>query len=168
MTAADAPDSVVRNHPFLSAYLAVLLVVWLVSAATWTLGADGALELHPIAQALQYLLVVVAATLAGLRLRVQPRDVREGATFGFYDLRWSVAHDVGGDAFWTAVGIGAGAMVLNVTILVLADLAVAGGAAGVAAYLEWIGAAIAAGAILGMLSAFIAVAVAIVVRRRRA
>lgn len=157
-----------RNHPFLAAYLVALTAVWAVTIATWSVRPGQTLDLHPVAQVLQYLLVVVAATLAALRIRVEPRDLRSGSAFAYYDLRWEVSDDIGGQAFWTALWVGAAAMTANVVLLALADLAIAGGAAGGLTYLEWIGAGIASGAILGMFSTFIAVAVAWLLRRRGA
>jgi hypothetical protein len=159
-------SSFVRQRPFLAAFLVALAVVWAVSVATWTVDQGGVLQLHPVAQGLQYLLAVIAATLAGLRLRLQPRE-RGQAVLGFFDRQLAIADDPGGHAFWIGTGIGALVLAVNVVILVLADLVVGGGTAGLATYLGWIGGGVAAGAILGMLSAFVAVVVAFLLRRGR-
>jgi hypothetical protein len=58
-------------------------------------------------------------------------------------------------------------MLVNVAILVVADLVVSGGAAGIGAYLAWIGAAVAAGGVIGMFGALIALVVAPILRRMR-
>jgi hypothetical protein len=166
VTATGERRSLIRRHPFLAIFLVGLVGVWVVSALTWAVDAEGILQLHPLAQALQYLLVVLAATLAGLRLRIQPRELRQQTVLGFFDHRLAISDDTGGQAFWTAVGIGALVMGVNVAILVLADLAVTGGAAGAGSYLAWVGAGVAAGAVLGMLSAFLALFAALILRRR--
>lgn len=154
-------------HPFLVAYLAALVAVWGFSVLSWTARPGSTPELHPVAQALQYVLAAVAATLAALRLRVQPPQMREGSGFQFYDLHWEVADDVGGQAFWTAIFVGAAAMVVNVVLLAVADVAVGGASAGFGTYLGWIGSAMAAGAILGLFSTLLALVIAVVVRRVR-
>ena len=164
MTIAGDRRSLVRGHPFLAAYLAALVLVWLVTVATWTVRPGEPPALHPLAQVLQYLLVVLAATLAALRLRVEPREPSADAQFGFYDVRWSVPNDIGGQTFWTAMGIGVVAMLANIVLLVVADLLL-GGAAGVGGYLAWLSAGVGAGALLGMFSALIALVVAAVLRR---
>lgn len=156
--------SVVRGHPFLVAYLAALVAVWLASAATWKVAAGEPPDLHPVAQGLQYILVVIAATLAALRLRVEPRETRADALLGFYDLRWSLSDDIGGQTFWTAIWVGSAAMLVNVLVLVVADLLLESG--GVGSYIAWIGSGIASGALLGMFSALIAFVIALVLRRR--
>lgn len=166
MTMSADPRAFVSAHPFLALYLVALAVVWGVTVATWTIGSGQPPSLHPVAQGLQYLLVMVAATLGALRLRVEGRETRANAEFGFYDLRWSIADDVGGQAFWTALWVGAAAMVVNVVLLAVADL-LTGGAAGFGTYFEWIGTGLAAGAVVGMFSAFVAVGVAAILRRRR-
>lgn len=166
MIAADR-RSLVRGHPFLVTYLVALAVVWLLSVATWAVD-DGTPSLAPLAQWLQYLLVVVAATLAALRLRVEPQPMRADALFGFGQLRWTVEDDVGGRTFWTAIGVGMLAMLVNVILFVLADLVVTGGG-DVGEWLEWIGSGIGAGAIIGLFSSLIALVVATItsaVRRR--
>lgn len=168
MTVVPGRRSVAKEHPFLVLYLVVLAVVWVVSIATWTLREGEPPALHPVGQALQYLLVVVAATLGGLRLRLDARETRSDAQFRFYDLGWSISDDIGGQVFWRAMAVGAAAMVANVVLLALADLVVAGGSAGLRTYLEWVGTGIAAGVVLGMFSAFLAVGIAAIVRRRRA
>lgn len=156
-----------RAHPYLVGYAVVLVVTWVASIVTWTVPDGRTPELHPVAQAAQYLLVLVASTLAALQLRAHPGDGGAGATLGFYELRWSISDDVGARSFWTAVRIGALAMLVNVAILVVADLVVSGGAAGIGAYLAWIGAAVAAGGVIGMFGALIALAAAPVLRRMR-
>ena len=165
MTIAGERRSLMRAHPFLVAYLAALAAVWLVTIATWTVRPGEPPDLHPLAQVLQYLLVVLAATLAALRLRVQPREPDHDAQFGFYDLRWSIPNDLGGQTFWAAMGIGVVAMLANIVLLVVADLLL-GAAAGVGAYLGWLGAGVGAGALIGIFSALIALVVASVLRRR--
>jgi hypothetical protein len=163
----DERRSSASAHPFLVAYLAAFVAVWVFSVVTWTARPGSTPELHPVAQVLQYVLAAVAATLAALRLRVQPPEMREGAGFQFYDLHWEVNDDVGGQAFWTAIAVGAAAMIVNVVLLAVADVAVGGGSAGFATYLGWIGSAMAAGAILGLFSTLVALAIATVVRRVR-
>lgn len=167
MTLAGAPRSLVRDHPFLVLYLVALAIVWGVTAATWTVRDGEPPSIHPLAQGLQYVLVAIAATLGGLRLRLDAREMRSDAHFRFYDLDWYISDDVGGQVFWRALAVGAAAMVVNVILLALADIVVGGGSAGLRTYLEWIGTGIAAGAVVGMFSAFLAVIVAAIVRRRR-
>ena len=157
--------SVVKGHPFLLAYLAVLASVWLFSIATWDV-VDGTPVLAPLAQGLQYLLVVVAATLAALRLRVEPQESRADALFGYGRLRWSVTDDVGGRTFWTAIGVGMLAMLVNIVLYIAADLLVTGGG-DVGEWMGWIGAGIGAGAILGLFSSLVALVVATVVSNLR-
>ena len=164
MTAAGDRRSLVRDHPFLAAYLGALAAVWAFSIATWTVRGGQPPALHPVAQGLQYLLVVVAATLAALQLRIGGRETRADAEFRMFDRAWSIRDDIAGQAFWTALWVGAAAMVLNIVILALADLLVAGGSAGVRTYFEWIGSGIAAGAVLGMFSALLAAIVAWLIR----
>lgn len=166
MAVASDRRSFVREHPFLTAYLVALVVVWAITAATWTVRAGEAPALHPLAQVLQYLLVLVAAVLAALRLRVGTRETRDDARFGFYDLRWAIRDDIGGQTFWTALWVGAAAMMVNVILLAFADLVVGGASAGLGTYLEWLGAGLAAGAVLGMFGALLAAVIALAVRRR--
>jgi hypothetical protein len=156
-----------RGHPFLVAYLVALVVVWTVTVLTWEVR-GGTLELSGLAQVLQYLLVGVASALAALRLRVEAREAPADAMFGFYDLRWTVADDIGGRTFWLAMGVGVVAMVVNIVLLVAADLFVAGGS-DPGTYAAWLGGGIAAGGIVGMFGALLAAAVAVVMRigRRR-
>lgn len=164
--AHDRPSQV-RGHPFLVTYLVVLAAVWLFSLATWNVD-DGTPSLAPLAQGLQYLLVVVAATLAALRLRVEPQAMRADAQFGFGQLRWSIKDDVGGRTFWSAIGVGMLAMLGNVLLFVFADLVATGGG-DVGEWVAWIGAGIGAGAIIGLFSSLIALLVATIfsaVRRR--
>ena len=168
--ALTAGGSFVRRHPFLATYLGALAAVWLVTGLTWQASVDGALRLDPIAQALQYLLVLAAATLASLRLRILARDDGAGAVFGFYERRWAIADDVGGRTFWTALWIGAAAMVVNVLLFVVADLAT-GGPAAIPTYVAWVGSGIAAGGVIGMFGAVLALVAATLtssLRRRRA
>lgn len=160
MIAADR-RSLVRGHPFLLTYLVALAVVWLLSVVTWTID-GGTPSLAPLAQGLQYLLVVVAATLAALRLRFEPQPTRADAQFGYGERRWSVEDDVGGRTFWMAIGVGMVAMVVNVVIFILADLAATGGG-NVGEWLGWIAAGIGAGAIIGLFSSLIALVVATIV-----
>lgn len=167
MDTTDQRTSLVRGHPFLTVYLIVLGAVWAISALTWTVAANGSLELHPGAQALQYVLVVLAATLAALRLRVEPRQTQDDAQFGFYDLRWSISSDVGSRTFWAAIAVGAGAMIVNVGLLTVADV-LAGAGAGLGTYVEWAGSGLAAGAVLGMFSALLAIPIAAIYRLARA
>jgi hypothetical protein len=166
MTVARDRRSVVRDHPHLVAYLVALSAVWLVSILTWTVRPGETPALHPVAQALQYLLVVFAATLAALRLRARPPMNDGEALLGFYDLRWTISDDVGAQSFWSAVRLGAVAMVVNVVILIVLDLALAGGAAGPGTALGWIGAGIGAGAVLGMFGALVALGVSAILRHR--
>jgi hypothetical protein len=161
MTRTDRWASV-RGHPFLVAYLAALVVVWGVTVATWEVR-RGTLELAPIAQGLQYLLVGIAAALASMRLRVEARDDPADAMFGFYDLRWTVRDDIGGRTFWLAMGVGVAAMLVNIALLVIADVLVAGGSA-LGTYAAWLGGGIATGGIVGMFGALLAAALAVVMR----
>jgi hypothetical protein len=151
----------VRGHPFLAAYVVALVAVWSVTALTWDVR-GGTLELSPLAQVLQYLLVGIAAALAALRLRVQAREAAD-AMFGFGELRWAVADDIGGRTFWLAMGVGVVAMVVNIALLVAADLLVAGGSEP-GTYAAWLAGGIAAGGIVGMFGALLAAGVAVVMR----
>lgn len=160
--------TLLTRHPFLIAYLVALAGVWVVTAATWS-AAGGTLVLDPLAQALQYLLVVAAATLAALRLRIEPQPQRADAQYGFGQLRWSVEDDVGGRTFWVAIAVGMVAMLVNVLLYIVADGLVTG-RADVGQWVEWLAAGLAAGAILGLFSSLAALVVATVVsavRRRR-
>lgn len=150
---------------FLALYVAALIVVWLVTVATWTVARGQPLELHPAAAGLQYLLVVLAATLAALQLRLGPADDHPSASFGWFDYRWSIPDDVGGRSFWRAMGIGALAMEVNVALLIVADV-IAASAAGSGSYLEWLGSGIAAGGVLGIVGALLAAVGGAVIRRR--
>lgn len=152
--------SLLREHPFLVVYLVALLLIWAASAATWSIRPGAPPALHPVAQGLQYLLVVLASTLAALRLRTQP--VQDGGTGGFrwYDYEWRISDDVGARSFWTAAWVGIVAMEANVAFLILSDLVAGGGGAGIGTYLEWVGAGLAAGFVIGMFSAFLALAAA--------
>lgn len=161
-----SPISPVRAHPYLAAYGAAFLVVWVVTIATWTLRPAATPDLHPAAAVLQYILVAVAAALAALRMRIERADSHSEATFGFYDYRWRVSDRVGGQSFWVAIGVGMAAMVLDVAVLAAADVVVAGHVAA-GSYLGWIGAAIGAGALLGILGAMVAAAAAVLVRWRQ-
>lgn len=152
--------SLLREHPFLVVYLIALLLIWAASAATWSIRPGASPDLHPVAQGLQYLLVVLASTLAALRLRTQP--VQDGATGGFrwYDYEMRISDDVGARSFWAAAWVGIVAMEANVAFLVVADLVAAGGGAGIGTYIQWVGAGLAAGFVIGMFSAFVALAAA--------
>jgi hypothetical protein len=165
MTGVPGRTSLVRSHPFLAAYAAVLLVAWLVTVATWSTRPGELPVLHPVAQALQYVVVAIAATLAALRILVQPPELREGGSFRFYDLQWQVRDDTGGQAFWTALWVGAAAMAVNVALLAVADVFVGDGAGGILTYLEWLGTGIAAGGAIGMFAALPAAGIASIVRR---
>lgn len=144
----------VRARPYLVAYLVVLAAVWLVSLATLQ-PSNGVPELHPTAQALQYLIVLVASTLAALRLRIEPDPERADAIFGFHEMRLTVRDDLDGHTFWTALAVGAAAMTVNVVILIVLDVAT-GAAGNVGDYIGWIGAAIAAGVVIGIIGAIVA------------
>lgn len=145
----------------LVAYLVALLAVWFISVATSTVSGSGRLELIGLAQGLQYLLVVLAAALAGNDLIVTSRGRdAESAEFGFYERRWAVRQDMGGRVWWTCIWAGIAAMVLNVVILAAAEIVLGGtGATHIGEYLGWIGMGIAAGAVIGSFSALLAVAV---------
>ena len=144
----------------LRAYLVALVAAWSIAAATSTVS-GGRLELSPIAQGLQYLLVVLAAILAGNRLiRMSRGQEPEDAMFGFYERRWAVRQDLGGRVWWTCIWAGIAAMVGNVAILAVAEILFAGsGGAHLGEYLGWIGLGVAAGAVIGSFSALLAVAV---------
>lgn len=158
MTATQESRPSPGAHRFVVAYLVVLVVVWAFSVVTWRVGDGATPSLHPIAQVLQFLLVVVAGMLAALYLRSQGGDPG-GATFGWYDRRWTVSDDIGARTLWPAVLVGGAAMLLNVLILVVADQVVGGGA-GSDRYLEWVGAGIGAGLVLGSFGALAAAGVA--------
>lgn len=162
--------SVVSAHPYVALYVAAFVGVWGFSIATGTTEPSGRFVLHPIAQGLQYMLVVLAASLAGYRLRVEDRDEQAQVRFAWGDRIWEVAHDTGGRSFWSCVWVGIVAMEANIALLIAADLAVTGtrGSTAPGDYLAWIGAGIAAGAFLGMFSAVIPLAAAAVWRPRRA
>ena len=160
-------SSLLRDHPYLVTYLAALGIAWIATVATWSTSEGRTPDLHQIAQAVQYLLVVLAATLSALQLRARPGDEQGEATLGFYDRRWSITDDIGARSFWSAVRIGALAMVVNVLIFIVADVLVAGGAAGIGTYAGWIGAAVGAGAIIGMVGALIALVIVTLRRRVR-
>ena len=154
MIVASDRGRLVRDHPSLVAYAGTLAGVWLVSIFTWTLEPGATPVLHPVAQALQSLPVVLAATLAALRVRAGP------------DRRWRESDDVGALSFWSAVRVGALAMVVNVVIFIVLDLALAGGASWPGTAIGWIGAGIGAGVMLGMLGAVVALGIAAVLRHR--
>jgi hypothetical protein len=166
VTVASDRGSVIREHPYLAAYLGALSAVWLVSILTWTFEPGVTPVLHPVAQALQFILVVIASTLAALRLRARPPVIDAGAPLGSYDGRWTGSDDVGAQSFWSAVRVGAVAMVVNVVILILLDLALAGAAAWPGTSISWIGAGIGAGVVLGMLGAVLALGVSLILRHR--
>lgn len=168
MAQAEPARSVIGRRPFLVAYLAALVVAWAITLATSDV-VNGTFVLAPLAQGLQYVLVLVAATLAALRLRVEPQPARADAQFGFGELRWAIEDDVGGRTFWTAIGIGMLAMLVNVALYVLADLAWTGGG-DVDEWVEWLAGGIGAGAIIGLFSSLVALVVATIVsgvHRRR-
>jgi hypothetical protein len=149
--------SFVRAHPYLGIYLVLLAVVWIVSVATLEPG-DGTPQLHPVAQVLQYVIVLVATTLAALRLRIEPDPGRADAVFGFHEMRVTVRDDIDGHTFWTALLVGAAAMTINVLLLAALDR-VTGGAGDVATYVGWVGAAIASGVVIGVIGAILAAAI---------
>jgi len=157
--AAQPPVSL---RAYVGAYLVALVAVWSVSVATWTLRDGATPALHPIAQGLQYLLVVVAAMIAALYLRRRVRELDQ-AIIGYGDRRWVISDDVGARTLWPSAFIGACAMLVNVALLVLADLAVGDGRSA-PMYLAWVGAAIGSGLLLGTFGALLT---AIVVNLRR-
>ena len=105
--------SIPIRHPHLAIYLIGLLVAWTVTTMTWTRSGGGRIELQPLAQVLQYLLVILAAVLAGDRLirASMRREEADDATFGFYEHRWTVKRDLSGRVWWTCVWAGMAASV---------------------------------------------------------
>lgn len=156
----------IRAHPYLAAYGAAFLAIWVVTVATWTIRPATTPDIHPTAALLQYILVVAAATLAALRIRIEWAGSRPEATLGFFDYRWRISDNVSGHSFWIAVAIGIAAMVVNVVLLAALDVLVTGNVA-LGSYLSWIGAGIGAGTLLGMAGAILAAVAGILLRRLR-
>lgn len=150
---------------FVVAYLVALVAVWTFTVATWSVGGGATPSLHPIAQALQFLLVVAAGMLIALYLRGRAGDMGS-ATLGFYERRWTISDDTGARTLWPAAFAGAAAMLANVAILIVADLLIGAGASA-GSYLEWVGAGIGAGLLLGTFGALAAAGVAAVGRLSR-
>ena len=149
--------------PQLVAYVTALAITWFVAALTWSVGSDGRLELAPTAQALQYLLVALAATLAGHRVLTTERSRDPAAVpFGWGRHRWEIVDDVGGRTWWACIGAGIAAMVLNVLLLIAAEVVVGHAvlASAVADYFAWLGGAVASGALIGSFAALIAATLA--------
>ncbi len=158
--------SFARDHTDLVAYVGALMVVWVISVATWSVRASEPPQLHQFAVALQYLLVLLVGTVAAFRLRESPSDDSGGGAFRWDDREWRIADDVGGRAFWRAVAAGAVAMEVNVLLLVSADLLAARGAGGLGTYLGWLGTGLVLGALIGMLGAVVALVVSWMLGRR--
>lgn len=165
MAIAGDGRSILRGHPYLTAYLLALAAVWAVSAATWMI-VDATPTLHPVAQGLQLLVVAFAATLAALRLRLEGREMRDDARFGYGERRWTISDDVGGQTFWWSLFAGMGAMLVNVALLMVSDLVVTGGAE-IDVWLGWIAAGVGAGAVIGLFSSLVALLTATLVERIR-
>ena len=157
----------IAARPYLATYLAAVIATWLLSALTWRVQAGRPIELAPLAQGLQYLLVLLAGALAALHVRSRARSYDASATVRFYDYELALPDDSGGATFWRGIAAGAIAMLANVAFVIGADLVVAGGAAGAGSYLGWIGAGVAAGGVLGMFGALFAYVVAGAVGRVR-
>lgn len=151
------------EHRLVVAYAVALALVWAVTILTWTARSEASPELAPIAQALQYLLVLVASAVAAFGVTRAAPAPMEDATFGFYDLRWRILDESGGRAFWRALGIGVATMLVNIAILIVADILV--GARDAGTYLAWIGGGLVAGALLGSAGAIVASVVAMALRR---
>lgn len=151
------------GHPLVIAYVVALALVWIVTIATWSVRSGSNPELSPLAQVLQYLLVLAASVIAALGVRRDAPATIEGATFGFYDVRWTVPNDAGGQAFWRALGIGVATMLVNIAILIVADVII--GARDAGTYLAWIGGGLAVGCLLGLGGAVVASVLALVLRR---
>jgi hypothetical protein len=151
------------GHPLVVAYVVALTLVWIVTILTWTVRSGASPEIAPIAQALQYLLVLVSSTVTALGVRRAAPAAIDGAIFGFYDLRWTVPNDAGGQAFWRALGVGIATMLVNIALLIVADAVI--GARDAGTYRACIGGGLAVGALLGLAGAVVASVLAMARRR---
>lgn len=160
MTGRRESIATIAARPYLAAYLAAVIATWLLSALTWRVQAGRPVELAPLAQVLQYLLVLLAGALAALHVRSRAGSYDGSATVRFYDYELALPDDRGGATFWRGIVAGIVAMLANVAFVIAADLVVAGGAAGGGSYVGWIGAGVAAGGVLGMFGALFAYLIA--------
>lgn len=160
MTGRRETIAAIATRPYLATYLAAVIATWLLSALTWRVQPGRPIELASLAQALQYLLVLLAGALAALHVRSRAGGYDSPATVRFYDYELALPDDSGGATFWRGIAAGIVAMLANVAFVVAADLVAAAGAAGGGSYIGWIGAGIAAGGVLGMFGALFAYLIA--------
>ncbi|HEU5325233.1 MAG TPA: hypothetical protein VFV59_05060 [Candidatus Limnocylindria bacterium] len=154
-----------NRRPWLMAYAVALAVVWIVTVLTWDVRSGSNPELSTVAQLLQYLLVLAASTVIALIARLAAAAMPEDETVELFDGRLTFASDGGsGHAFWLALAVGTGTMLVNIALLIAADALV--GARDPGTWLAWIGGGLAVGCLLGLAGAMVASVLAMVVRRR--